>query len=72
MMPYLLNFFENNGTFLSNSHTPLIARTADDILTTNTGGVWRPAGHAGPSPEPSCWRITRNDRLRAVTPARAG
>ncbi|HEV2255142.1 MAG TPA: hypothetical protein VGS06_18320 [Streptosporangiaceae bacterium] len=37
MMPSLLSFFENNGTFLSNSHTPLIAHTADDILTTNTG-----------------------------------
>jgi hypothetical protein len=37
MMPNLLNFFENNGTFLSNSHTPLIAHTADDILTTLTG-----------------------------------
>src|SRR5579864_7453262 len=37
LMPNLLNFFENNGTFLSNSHTPLIAHTADDILTTNTG-----------------------------------
>ena len=37
MMPNLLNFFENNGTFLSNNHTPLIAHTADDILTTNTG-----------------------------------
>jgi hypothetical protein len=37
MMPSLLNFFENNGTFLSNNHTPLIAHTADDILTTNTG-----------------------------------
>ena len=37
MMPNLLNFFEQNGTFLSNSHTPLIAHTADDILTTLTG-----------------------------------
>jgi hypothetical protein len=37
MMPSLLNFFEDNGTFLSNNHTPLIAHTADDILTTNTG-----------------------------------
>src|SRR5580693_6301367 len=37
LMPNLLNFFENNGTFLSNSHTPLIAHTADDILTTATG-----------------------------------
>jgi hypothetical protein len=37
MMPNLLNFFLNNGTFLSNNHTPLIAHTADDILTTFTG-----------------------------------
>ncbi|MGH3154783.1 MAG: hypothetical protein ACRDOB_29210 [Streptosporangiaceae bacterium] len=37
LMPNLLNFFLNNGTFLSNNHTPLIAHTADDILTTNTG-----------------------------------
>jgi hypothetical protein len=37
MMPNLLNFFENNGTFMSNNHTPLIAHTADDILTTMTG-----------------------------------
>jgi hypothetical protein len=37
LMPNLLNFFENNGTFLSNSHTPLIAHTADDLLTTWTG-----------------------------------
>src|SRR5437870_8227428 len=36
-MPNLLNFFQNNGTFLSNNHTPLIAHTADDILTTFTG-----------------------------------
>ena len=37
LMPKLLSFFENNGTFLSNNHTPLIAHTADDILTTYTG-----------------------------------
>jgi hypothetical protein len=37
MMPNLLHFFENNGTFLSNNHTPLIAHTGDDILTTLTG-----------------------------------
>src|SRR6266480_4755695 len=36
-MPNLLNFFRNNGTFLSNNHTPLIAHTADNILTTFTG-----------------------------------
>ena len=37
MMPNLLHFFTGNGTFLSNSHTPLIAHTADDLLTTVTG-----------------------------------
>ncbi len=36
-MPNLLNFFTSNGTFLSNNHTPLIAHTGDDILTTLTG-----------------------------------
>src|SRR5690242_8388341 len=36
-IPKLLNFFTGNGTFLSNNHTPLIAHTADDILTTFTG-----------------------------------
>jgi hypothetical protein len=37
MMPNLLKFFTSNGTFLSNNHTPLIAHTADDLLTTATG-----------------------------------
>jgi hypothetical protein len=37
LMPNLLNFFTSNGTILSNNHTPLIAHTADDILTTLTG-----------------------------------
>jgi len=37
MMPNLLQFFENNGTWMSNNHTPLIAHTGDNILTTNTG-----------------------------------
>ena len=37
MMPNLLSFIEGNGTMLSNNHTPLIAHTADDILTTLTG-----------------------------------
>jgi hypothetical protein len=37
LMPNLLGFFENNGTFLSNNHTPLIAHTADDVLTTYSG-----------------------------------
>ncbi|HEY1639709.1 MAG TPA: hypothetical protein VGG35_03405 [Streptosporangiaceae bacterium] len=37
LMPNLLNFFTSNGTFLSNDHTPLIAHTGDDLLTTATG-----------------------------------
>ncbi|MBO0776380.1 MAG: hypothetical protein J2P34_08685, partial [Actinobacteria bacterium] len=37
LMPNLLNFIEQHGTMLSNNHTPLIAHTADDILTTLTG-----------------------------------
>ncbi len=36
-MPNLLNFLESNGTVFSNSHTPLIAHTADDSLTIYTG-----------------------------------
>jgi hypothetical protein len=37
MMPHLTQFLENNGTMLSNNHTPLIAHTSDDILTAYTG-----------------------------------
>jgi hypothetical protein len=37
LMPNLLNFFKDNGTVLSNNHTPLIAHTANDILSTYTG-----------------------------------
>jgi len=37
LLPNLLNFIQGNGTMLSNNHTPLIAHTADDILTTLTG-----------------------------------
>ena len=36
-MPHLLNFLKSHGTVLSNSHTPLIAHTADDSLTIYTG-----------------------------------
>jgi hypothetical protein len=37
LMPNLLHFIEGNGTLLSNNHTPLIAHTGDDLLTTATG-----------------------------------
>jgi len=36
-MPHLLNFLEQNGTVFSNSHTPIIAHTADDSLAIYTG-----------------------------------
>src|SRR6266480_784829 len=36
-MPHLLNFMQQNGVVLSNHHTPLIAHTATDILTSLTG-----------------------------------
>src|SRR6266700_197776 len=36
-MPNLLNFIKSKGALLSNDHTPLIAHTGTDILTTITG-----------------------------------
>jgi hypothetical protein len=36
-MPNLLHFITGNGTLVSREHTPLIAHTADDIVTSETG-----------------------------------
>ena len=36
-MPALLSFMRSNGTVLDNDHTPLIAHTADDLVTSLTG-----------------------------------
>ncbi len=36
-MPHLLDFLESQGVLLTDHHTPLIAHTATDILTTLTG-----------------------------------
>jgi hypothetical protein len=36
-MPHLLNFLTSNGTLFSNTHTPLIAHTANDSLTIYSG-----------------------------------
>jgi len=36
-MPNLLNFIEGNGTMVTHEHTPLIAHTADDEVTSETG-----------------------------------
>ena len=36
-MPNLLSFITGNGTLIAREHTPLIAHTADDIVTSETG-----------------------------------
>ncbi len=36
-MPHLLHFLKDNGALLTNEHTPLIAHTANDIVTSETG-----------------------------------
>jgi hypothetical protein len=36
-MPNLLNFLSGNGTLVTHEHTPLIAHTANDIVTSETG-----------------------------------
>jgi hypothetical protein len=36
-MPALMNFMKENGTIVSNTHTPMIAHTADDSLSIYTG-----------------------------------
>lgn len=36
-MPNLLKFITGNGTLVSHEHTPLIAHTADDIVTSESG-----------------------------------
>ncbi|HET7385545.1 MAG TPA: hypothetical protein VFJ19_02640 [Nocardioidaceae bacterium] len=36
-MPHLLRFLERNGVVFSNTHTPMIAHTADDSLSIYTG-----------------------------------
>jgi hypothetical protein len=36
-LPNLLNFIKGNGTLITHEHTPLIAHTADDIVTSESG-----------------------------------
>ena len=69
LMPNLLGFIEQNGTLLSNNHTPLIAHTVDDTLTTLTGlygdrhGMpiangyrsFNPDGTTDPAASPTYW-----------------
>jgi hypothetical protein len=51
-MPNLLNFMKDNGTLLSNYHTPLISHTATDILTSLTGVY----GDRHGQPSSNSWR----------------
>jgi len=43
-IPSLLNFLQGNGTLLANHHTPLIAHTSVDILTSLTGNYGEKMG----------------------------
>jgi predicted transcriptional regulator len=68
-MPHLLNFLKGNGTVFSNSHTPLIAHTANDSLTiysglygdrhgqplTNSYKVYNPDGSTDPATSFAYW-----------------
>jgi hypothetical protein len=80
-MPHLLNFLKANGTVLSNTHTPLIAHTADDSLTIYTGlygdrhgqpvsnsyKTFNPAGTTDPAASFAYWTDPVDDT--AATPA---
>src|SRR5579859_8116956 len=71
LMPNLLQFIENNGTLLSNHHTPLIAHTAVDILTTATGlyadRTVSPNGTTDPAGSFAYWTDPVFDRLSSPT-----
>ena len=80
-MPNLLNFIESNGALLSNHHTPLIAHTADDVLTSITGvygdqhgvpiantyGYFNPDGTSGMANSFTYWTDPIND-TKAASP----
>jgi hypothetical protein len=68
-MPHLLHFLQHNGTVFSNTHTPMIAHTADDSLTiytglygdrhgqplTNSYKTWNPDGTTDPASSFAYW-----------------
>jgi hypothetical protein len=68
-MPHLLDFLKQNGTVFSNSHTPLIAHTANDSLAiysglygdrhgqplTNSYKVYNPDGSTDPATSFTYW-----------------
>ncbi|MGN6175619.1 MAG: hypothetical protein ACTHPS_22115 [Streptosporangiaceae bacterium] len=83
LMPHLLQFLEDNGTMLCNNHTPLIAHTGNNILTTYTGlygdragmpisnsyRTFNPDGTTDPAGSFAYWTDPVFDT--ATTPARA-
>jgi hypothetical protein len=81
-MPHLLNFLKSNGTVLSNTHTPLIAHTADDSLTiytglygdrhgqpvTNSYKTYNPDGSTDPAASFAYWTAPVYDTSKTPTP----
>jgi hypothetical protein len=81
MLPNLLHFLEGNGALLSNSHTPLIAHTGNDLMTTATGlygdrqGIpiansyqsWNPNGTTDPATVFTYWNDAIDDTASTPT-----
>jgi len=81
-MPHLLNFLTSNGTVLSNTHTPMIAHTADDSLTIYTGlygdrhgqalsnsyKTYNPDGTTDPAGSFAYWTSPVYDTAKTPTP----
>src|SRR3954453_11959617 len=81
-MPHLLNFLKSNGTVFSNTHTPLIAHTAEDSLAIYTGlygdrhgqpvsnsyKTYNPDGSTDPAGSVAFWTSPVNDTLANPTP----
>ena len=73
-MPALKNFITGNGTLLSNNHTPLIAHTADDTLTTSPASTATARARASRTTTRPTARRRRSRRSRRspTGPARTG
>src|SRR3954454_18308541 len=81
-MPNLLNFLQSNGTVFSNTHTPMIAHTADDSLSiytglygdrhgqplTNSYNVYNPNGTTDPATSFTYWTSPIIDTKTTPTP----
>ena len=80
-MPHLLHFLQHNGTVFSNTHTPMIAHTADDSLTiytglygdrhgqplTNSYKTWNPDGTTDPASSFAYWTDPVSDTAGTPT-----